>query len=271
MGNENRIITMNDFLTNPTGKSSAGFARRDLIIANLGYRFDKLISKYPITTQIYQYEKDSFLFKLRIPSEKYFNRLYYDVVLLFTPLIEKSNASTINNYKMQMYSNSPNFMFTYAYVYNQDDNLVPFLKDKLNKKALTDEPKVKNPQFTYGFEKSVYFALLHLKRGGFNYISKIKNAPKLVNVSAFSSTIKSSDRILDMIDDLKEKARLEKQSKKESKLKEVKNRTTKKPITSSSKNLKRESTNKISNKKVSSFKVSKPKKAKKSLDTRKKK
>lgn len=261
-----RIITMNDFLTNPTGKSSASFTRRDLVIANLGYRYNELVKKTPITHTLYKCD-DYYLFYVRVPSEKYQDRLIYDVIVQFmiTDKNSERKSITINDLPMKMYSNSPNFMFTYAYVYNQDDNLVNFLTNKLNSKALTDEPKVKNPQFSYGFEKSVYFALLHIKKSQLNFRNRANMSatiyPKLRIESLVNKSVKSSQYILDKISDIQDEERTKKRIERENKKKEVyKKRTTKK--------LKDTSTNKISSTKTSSFKT---KKARKSLNTNKKK
>lgn len=205
------IITMNDFLTNPTGKSSSSFARRDLIIADLEVRYDKLIKIKPIKIDMYR-DKDTYIFYFRIPSEKFTKKLFYDVVLEFIPPSSNSSTiKTINNYRMKMFSNSPNFMFTYAYVYNKDNNLVTFLKSKISSKALKEPPKVKNPQMSYGFEKSVYFALLYLKRNKLYLKSSLLSVNKIPNRPLIKNKIKSSKDKLDeynkikMIEDKKAK------------------------------------------------------------------
>lgn len=265
-------ITMNDFLSNPTGKSSSSFARRDLVIADLGRRFNELSSKYLITTNMYIC-KDKTYAHIRIPSEVFGDKLWYDVVLEFTKDEESDDKMTINHQAMRMFSNSMNFNYTYAYVYNLDDNLVPFLKSKLLRQSLTSAPSIRNPQMTYGFEKTVYFALLHIKHAKLNYIKNIKShAVNITNTSLLERRIRNnvtdSKVIIDIYNELKKLAVLEKKAKRENAKAMAKARTTK-TMKESSRNLGERTTRDLRNKKNSSFNVVKPRKAKKTLDTHK--
>jgi hypothetical protein len=79
-------------------------------------------------------------------------------------MIKIENISEgIANGKVSVFSNSPSFLFTYAYVVNKDGFLITELKTKVSKKAISDKPSVTNPTEVYGFEKSIYFALLYLR------------------------------------------------------------------------------------------------------------
>lgn len=252
-----KIITMNDFLQNPTGTSSSSFSRRDLIIANLKQRYGEITSKYPIKHTAYN-EKGAYYFHLKIPSETYPEKVVYDVVLEFTPIGNMKDESTINSYRMRMFSNSPNFMFTYAYVYNQDKNLIPFLKGKVSKKALTDEPKVKNPQLIYGFEKSVYYALLYIKLSSLNRKNKLDKLPKL-NTSRLVSKIISSEKMLEIYNRQKKLEQDKKRVERAKKQKEsAEARTTKTLKNSTSSVVKSTKKNERNFQKKSKFKTKKP-------------
>jgi len=154
---------MNRLLQNPSGPYSAYFARRDLTIQNLTQRFLQMQKeKKEFKLEIFS-DKGDYIFYFKIPSETY-EKLYYDVVLMFTPINAQSKSDlTLNNYSVNLFSNAPNFLFTYAYVYNKDGIIIDFLKDKISEQALNEAPKVRNPIQSYGFEKSVYFALLYIK------------------------------------------------------------------------------------------------------------
>lgn len=156
------MITTKQMLQNPSGKYSAYFSRRDLIIENLKNRFANIYEKYgDFEISIYKEGEDIYYY-LKVPSETVEN-FYFDVVIEATPLSPSSKTDyTINNYYLKLFSNSPNFVFTYTYVYEQTNSLIDFLKDKIDEKALTEPPKVRNPIQSYGFEKSVYFALLFI-------------------------------------------------------------------------------------------------------------
>lgn len=168
------ILTMQQFLKNPTGKSSAGFARRDVIIANLEKRFSKLYKrKRSVFNMESYYEKGSYILRFKIPSEKY-DGLVYDTVIEFIPIGKSSKDLTLNNYALKIFSNSPGMMFTYAYVFNKNGMIIDFLLDKCSKKSLKEPPKIKNPQESFGFEKSIYFSLLYLKEMSYHAKSNLK-------------------------------------------------------------------------------------------------
>lgn len=173
------VKTMQQFLNNPTGEASAVFARRDIVIANLQSRFNNLMKEYAKQFKcVVNVINGNYVFYLKVPSESYPNKLLYDVVLEFIPIGSANRDLTINNYAVNVFSNAPNFIFTYAYVYNKDGNIVNFLKNKIGSKCLNEPPKTKNPSQSYGFEKSIYFALLYLKYLGYN--AKI-NANKVLD------------------------------------------------------------------------------------------
>lgn len=206
-----KIVTMKNLLQNPSGSQTAYFARRDLIIANLNDRYYQIAKTRKVETEIYTYRGDYF-FYLKVPSEKFTEDLTYDVVLQFIPVGGGSSDLSISNYAIKMYSNSPNFMFTYAYVFNKDDVLVDFTKEKLSKKCLTDEPKVKNPLQSYGFEKSVYFSLIYIKENKLIYKNNLASAKKLDKKALLKKIMHSEDK-------LKEYQRLDKKEKEENKRK----------------------------------------------------
>lgn len=192
-----KIMTMKQFLQNPSGSYSASFARRDLIIANLEDRFFKLYKKRKNDFKLKIFrgtKKNEFFFYVQVPSEKYDN-LVFDTMIQFIPINMNSlSANTIDNYAVKVFSNSLNFTFTYAYWYNQDDIIISQLKNKLSPKSITDKPIIKNNEGIYGFEKSIYFAMLYIKYNELNKKSNIlKNIDNTMNINKIKSSIKSSN------------------------------------------------------------------------------
>lgn len=190
-------ITLKQYLTNPVGKGSASVARRDAIRMNLEMRYLKLLKNAGKKFQLTPYitKNGEYYFWMKIPSEFYFDQnLVYDVVIKFNqPNPNRRNTDlTLSTYPINLFSNSPNFMFTYAYVYNKDGNLIGFLRNKLNPKSLTDEPVIRNPEQSYGFEKSVYFAILWI-RDNPKFITKSLLNPKPFNPKEFQAGIVKSD------------------------------------------------------------------------------
>jgi hypothetical protein len=169
MASERRIYTPNDevwdmtigqLLQNPTGWGSAAVGNRERIKKDLADRFQVLMvkAKGEIVHQVYT-DGDDFVVHLRVPSET-IEGLKYDVVLRLHP---ETADQALSDYRMTLFSNSPHFVFTYAYVLNQKGSLEETVKGKMSSKALDEEPKIRNPIETWGFEKSTYFACLYLR------------------------------------------------------------------------------------------------------------
>lgn len=158
------ILNINSLLINPTGKNTSFMASRQRIIENLNFKYEKLLLKHKkFDFKVFKYKKDSYLFKFLIPSETKEN-LFYDIFLLFSPNEASKDDKSILRYDLKLFSNSPDFMFTYTYVLNENGFIIDFLKPKCSSKALKEAPTVKNPVETHGFEKSCYYACLYLKK-----------------------------------------------------------------------------------------------------------
>lgn len=224
-----KIMTMDQFLKNPSGSYSASFARRDLIIANMEDRFAKLLSKKKDEFKVLVFRgnnKNEFCFYLKIPSEEVPN-IYFDVVLQFIPTDMKCLSSpTLRNYGLNVFSNSPNFLYTYAYWYNKDEIIIKQLKDKISSVALNTEPVIKNAEGIYGFEKSVYFALLYLK---YNNLDKKFTANSFVqenqSFNKIKPSIKSCNAKMIEYNTAKKKYKLEEKAKKKEASKTKNNKT----------------------------------------------
>ena len=203
-------MTFQQFLQNPTGPYSAFFGKRENIKQDLNKRFYTLLGntkKKEFDCKVYKKE-NSYYFHIKIPSEK-FSTLLYDVIIKLVPqdtsvLVE----NTLKNYNLQFFSNSPAFVYTYAYVSKKDKLLLPFLENKLNKQALTKPPTIKNPIEIYGFEKSIYFALLYIEYKNYH----IKSALPVVMQKNFKET--DIVRNCRHSDDIMKEYNLEKQKEK---------------------------------------------------------
>ena len=149
--------TLAEFYKNPVGKGNTSGN-----ISAAKYMFEKryeILTKQldkKIPTFIYQENELSYYFHIVIPSDM---RDYdYDVVVHLYTYGEDASASLANWY-CAFFSNCPSFVFTYAYVYNMDGMIIPFLADKIGKKALSTQPDDKNPDLQSGWDKSIYYAI----------------------------------------------------------------------------------------------------------------
>jgi hypothetical protein len=110
----------------------------------------------------------SFLFHVRIPSENPLcPNIWYDIVFeLYPTRKEDINDGTMKNYGIRVFSNYPIFMFTFTYVYNKYELLIPWLKGKCSHQALFNPPIKTNPQQLVSSDIKLWFAAYHIKRLG---------------------------------------------------------------------------------------------------------
>jgi hypothetical protein len=164
--NGRAVITLDQFLTNPTGKGSSMMARRKEIKADLEKRYYALIKNCPKNMLNYKIfvdkKKEVYIFYFQIPSES-FDNFFYDVVLQFVPEDKKAmKFGTINDYGIDFFSNSPHMTYTYTYVLNKNGIIVDWMKKKYSPIALKKAPQTTNPVELFGFEKSCYYACMYI-------------------------------------------------------------------------------------------------------------
>lgn len=190
-------MTYRQYLINPTGPYSSFFGKRESIKKDLENRFYKLLAKTPkkdFDCKIYK-EKDSYYFHIKIPSEE-FDNIFYDVIIKLSPPDSVAlNEGSLYSYKLSFFSNSPAFVYTYAYISKKDKVLIPFMEHKLSTVALTTPPKVRNPIEIYGFEKSIYFSLLYIQYKNYHIKSMINSKSLVFNQVSLYSKCKHSDLI----------------------------------------------------------------------------
>lgn len=154
--------TLSEYMNNPAGKGSTVIPNRQLLIDDYRRRYEKIKEHHKFDVTIYKIDED-YIFHVLVPSEDKDKDVYYDVVLQFTMHDEDfKNDININRYYVKFFSNSPSFVYSYAYVYNKNGIMVDTLKNKFNHDTLTVEPTTRNPYQIISFEKTVYFACLHI-------------------------------------------------------------------------------------------------------------
>jgi hypothetical protein len=177
---KNRIeLTLRQYVDNPY-KGSAFLASRKAIKMGLNTTFIKLLQKY--RSQFYAipyvYPDNSLLFHVMVPSEDFnVNRLYYDVLFKF----ENDPMQRYSLRKVKMFSNSPSFLYTYAYVYFNSGLIIDEFASKLPQIALTKQPSIRNPLESLGYEKSTYIAARYLIDGFILNDGYIKRFGKKMN------------------------------------------------------------------------------------------
>ena len=140
------------------------------IVAQNNYktRYVKYIQKHELIPFEVFFKRDFsvVLFHFRLNSEND-DDVVHDVVFRF--FTDKPGA-TAKNYLVQMFSNSPGFVFTHAYVLNKNKLLVPELADKLAI-AVSQPPHKTNPSLAVGFDYTIFFCAYYLQTNSF-YLRK---------------------------------------------------------------------------------------------------
>ena len=150
-------ISLRQMIDNPTGKGSGSVAARYRIRQSMSSMYIRTLQKYrkQFYAVPYLYDDGRILYHVKVPSEAYnINKISYDVLIEFED--KPGMRLAIRNAKF--FSNSPSFIFTYAYVFNQKDILIDKFKNKLPNQCLIQPPVVRNPVESLGFEKSIYIA-----------------------------------------------------------------------------------------------------------------
>jgi hypothetical protein len=137
-----------------------------LIKADYKKRFDALIVREAGEMAYYLYkdtkESNRYYAHIMVPSEST-KGIYYDVVIEFSTDKPEVMMSNLNSYNVKFFSNDPAFIFTYAYTFKHSGLTIDWLEKKMNKKALTDKPVIRNPRMQTGYIKSLYFAYYFMK------------------------------------------------------------------------------------------------------------
>ena len=102
--------------------------------------------------------EDSYYIHLKVPSESQKQVGYeYDVVIrFFTDNPEVLKHQHLRSYYVQFFSNSPSFMYQYAYLYNQSGYLINALYDKIDAEYINTPPQKTNSSMKMSYDKSIY-------------------------------------------------------------------------------------------------------------------
>lgn len=160
-------MTFQQYIDNPLGRKNAAFSQRDAFKRMFTEKFDKVLLREAgkINSTLYvDKSKDRYVAHIKVPSETV-KDFYYDAVIMFyTDDPAQHSASNLNGYYVKFFSNDPAFVYTYLYVFLQNDLFFEDLKPKSSKLALTKKPSEKNPFGIPGYSKILYFAFLYMKQ-----------------------------------------------------------------------------------------------------------
>ena len=159
--------TLSEFINKPFGKRNA---EKDLKYSAM-YR--EFMLKNSLKINAMTIIEDSYYIHIKIPSKSNEGKSEYDVVIRFFTNDEKYlNDLHLRNYFIQFFSNSPGFIYKYAYVYNREGFLIEALYDKLDPEFKGVAPEQTNSNMTVDYDKSIYFACRFLLENQFTLLAK---------------------------------------------------------------------------------------------------
>ena len=164
MKNQAVHIGLRQYVDNPSGKGSSYLASRKMIRQSLNVSFVQLLQRHRNVFYAvpYVFPSKDILFHVKVPSEGYTdNKIAYDILFLIK--FEKDKRYSMRD--IQVFSNSPSFLYTYAYVMYHDNLMIPECINKFPMICLTQPPVVRNPVESLGYEKSTYCAARYLLDG----------------------------------------------------------------------------------------------------------
>lgn len=162
--------TLDEFLREPFGDTTSKNNQKVM-----DYERRYVQNEQKIILNAHTVVDDSYFFHVKIPSEsKKSHGVYYDVVIRFFTTNKSSLASSsIRDYWIQFFSNSPGFIYTYAVLYKQHGYLIDFLYEKLDPRYFDKLPEATNKNMELSFDKSIYFACRFLSERKFRVLNKI--------------------------------------------------------------------------------------------------
>ena len=120
------------------------------------------------TTEI----EGAYYYHIKIPSESQEGNEYDVVIRFFTDKPHIKLESHLRNYYIQFFSNSPSFIYQYAYVYNQRGYLIEDLYKKMDTDYINTPPTKTNTDLKLDYDKSIYFACRFLASERFKLLGK---------------------------------------------------------------------------------------------------
>ena len=227
------------------GKGSVKIPMKGFI-ESMRERYDEM-AKNNIKPFLYSVYKvtpgDRIIVHVKIPSRSLATKFYYDVLLELDP---PKTAVTIEDCHVKIFSNSPSFVYSYAYVfYHLDPDgkqidpkksrkgagllinrlqgkipssrlLMPGTEDKLGDKVLKNPPVIRNPHNLPLFDSSIYLAIIYLEEVTslpliLHQARRITENQLLSSIPDFEKLMEQRKRIARKESDLKkkEKARVQ--------------------------------------------------------------
>lgn len=164
-------------------------------------------AKRPVSVHAYTILDDAYFLHLKIPSESHQDKSYDVVLQFFTNDNDVKKSSSLQNYYIQFFSNSPSFIYRYAVLYKQKGYMIDSLQKKMDPKYADTLPEKTNKDLKLIFDKSLFMACYYLQNDGSTWLDKdfLKKKRKtsmrefLSNIGSFQD-VKGEKVVFDVIE-----------------------------------------------------------------------
>jgi hypothetical protein len=183
--------TLDSFLETPFGK------QMNFHPTDMENKYKEVVRNKSIRVENYTIIDDMYLVHLKMESDSQKGNFYDIVIAFFTPDEDIAKSSSLKNYLIQFYSNSPSFIYKYAALYKLHGYLIDSLYEKMDKEHSNIFPDKTNPNYDMTYDKSLYCACRFIQDNKFSYMRKdgLKVFTKKVNVRDFLHSISDYDEI----------------------------------------------------------------------------
>lgn len=191
-----KIMTLRQYIKNPSGTGASFAGNRTALTSMYSLKFFKVLVDYnnKIEYSAIKDKQGNFWCIMKIPSEN-IPKFFYDVIYKFSPAkAGDDNATKLEDYKVQFFSNDPAFTFTFSYAYHKNGLTIPELEKKYSSEAISDKPKTTNPNLVVNYAKILYFGYLTIKK--YKLTEKYKYKDGTVNLKEITS---AEDKIAERI------------------------------------------------------------------------
>lgn len=150
---------------NPPGKGSGHVAPRHVISSGMKQKYSTLMKKYRREFKVwaYKFPNRDIMFHVQIPSQDFeHNKIRYDS-LYYIPYGDTKVANLpLDQKPCYFWTNSPSFIYTYAYVYAHKNIMYRDFDEKIPDQCLTVMPTVRNPENSCGYDYGLWQGLAYL-------------------------------------------------------------------------------------------------------------
>ena len=191
--------TIGEFLNSPFGSPDQE------TYAKLEKKYKE--AKRPVSVHAYTILDEAYFFYFIIPSESQPDKSYDVVLQFFTNDNDVKKSSSLQNYYIQFFSNSPSFIYRYAVLYKQKGYMIDSLQKKMDPKYADTLPEKTNKDLKLTFDKSLFMACYYLQNDGSTWLDKefLKKKRKtsmrefLSNIGSFQD-VKGEKVVFDVIE-----------------------------------------------------------------------